>query len=387
MFDRHQLRLLLLSVAIVTLSTQPVFLLGAAFFQIGPELGLGPVGLGTLTALFFLTSSVSSLALGRWVQAVGWRPAMRLNVVVSGALLLAVAGFARSVWSLGVLLVLAAAVYGMANPAANLSLARHTDPRRAATVFGFKHAGIPSSTLLAGLTVPVVIVDAGWRAAFVGSAMLAVPIFLLVPGSEQEAPERFVEAPIRGRPLDRSGMASLSVAAALGAVAATALGTFLVSAAVDIGFTESAGGVLQFIGSGASIGMRVLAGVTFDRRRLAGYSGLIGLMGLGAVAFAALPLAAGAFFSVVVVLAYMTGWGWPGLMTYTVVDANRRSAASSSAIVQAGVFVGAGAGPLGIGVAVDRLGYDAAWVIVTTCLLAGTVILGLTYRRAYAARD
>src|SRR5690606_36985653 len=54
MGSRHQVRLLILSVAVVTTSTLPVFLTGAAFFQIGPELGIGPFGLGAMTAAFFL---------------------------------------------------------------------------------------------------------------------------------------------------------------------------------------------------------------------------------------------------------------------------------------------------------------------------------------------
>lgn len=385
--DRHQSRLLLLSVAIVTVSTQPVFLLGAGFFQIGPEFGIGPLGLGFLTAAFFLTSSVSSVFLGRWVQTVGWRRAMRLNVLTSGLLMVAIATLARSVWAFALLLVCGAGVYGMANPAANLALATHTDPGRAATVFGIKHAGIPSSTLLAGFAVPVVIVTAGWRAAFVLSASLAALVFLLIPSSERVAPLHFAEAPTRGRPLDRFSMIGLTVAAALGAVAATALGTYLVSAAVDGGFTESAAGTLQFAGSGASIVIRLVSGVVSDRRRIAGYAGLMVLMGTGALAFVALPGVAGLSFAAVVVLAYMTGWGWPGLMTYTVVDANRSSVASSSALVQAGVFVGAGGGPLGIGLAVDRWGYDAAWSIVAVSLTLGTFIVALTYRRAYAARE
>jgi MFS family permease len=383
-FERHQIRLLLLSVAIVTVSTQPVFLLGAAFFEIGPELGIGPLGLGYLTAGFFLASSVSSLVLGRWVQSVGWRRAMRLNVVVSGALLVLIALFGGSLAGFGVLLVLAAAVYGMANPAANLALATHTDPRWAATVYGIKHAGIPSSTLLAGFAVPVVVVHFGWRAAFVLSAGLAIGVFLLIPKHEGLAPSHYLGAPIRGRPLDRTGMIGLAVAAALGAIAATALGTYLVSAAVDGGFSEAASGVIQFVGSGASIAVRLSAGVLFDRRKAAGYVGLIALMGVGAASFAVLPLTAGATFVAFVLIGYMSGWAWPGLMTYTVVDANRTSAARSTATVQAGIFVGAGGGPLVIGAAVERWGYDAAWWIVAAALIVGTLTVIATRRRVYA---
>ena len=65
-------RLMLIAILVVTASTQAVFLLGAAFVQIGPEFSLGPVGLGALTAAFFLTASATSAPLGRWVQRVGW---------------------------------------------------------------------------------------------------------------------------------------------------------------------------------------------------------------------------------------------------------------------------------------------------------------------------
>ncbi len=384
MFPRHQLRLLLLSVAVVTVSTQPVFLVGAAFFQIGPEFGIGPVGLGALTAAFFLASSVSSPFLGRWVQAVGWRRAMRLNLIVSGSLMVSCAWLASSAMALSAFLVAGALVYGMSNPAANQSLATHTDPARAATVFGLKHAGIPSSTLLAGLAVPAIIVHFGWRASFMVSGLLAWAVLFLIPRTEARAPEQFAAAPIRGRPLGGSGLAGLALAAALGAVAASALGTYLVSAAVDLGFTESAAGTLQFAGSGASIAARVMTGAVFDRRMAAGFTGLMLMMGLGSVAFSVLPITIGASFVMVVIVAYATGWGWPGLMTYTVVDADRAAAASSSSMVQAGVFVGAGGGPLAIGFAVEQWGYDAAWFLTAGSLLAATVTVLWTYRRAYA---
>lgn len=69
-------RLVALSVLIVSLSTQPVFLLGAGFLQIGDELGFSATGLGVLTASFFLTASAVSPGLGRFVQRVGWRRAI-----------------------------------------------------------------------------------------------------------------------------------------------------------------------------------------------------------------------------------------------------------------------------------------------------------------------
>ncbi|MDH5295199.1 MAG: MFS transporter, partial [Acidimicrobiia bacterium] len=86
------------------------------------------------------------------------------------------------------------------------------------------------------------------------------------------------------------------------------------------------------------------------------------------------------------VVAYATGWGWPGLMTFTVVDANRGTAAASSSVVQAGVFVGAGATPIVLGTAVERWGFDAVWVIVAAALLAGAGVARFIGRDAAADR-
>lgn len=374
MGSSRQVRLLFLSVAIVTVSTLPVFLTGAAFFQIGPELGIGRFGLGVLTAAFFLTASASSPRLGRWVQRVGWRRAMRVNVLASSGVVALVAPLARNAWALGGLLMAAAVMYGSANPAANLALARHTDPGRTATVFGLKHAGIPTSTLLAGLAVPAVVVRFGWRTAFLAAALAALLVWLLIPNDDQAEPEAASRPPSSSRmPLDPSELRRLSVVAALGAVAAVALGTFMVTAALEQGISESAAGWLQFAGSGASITARVGSGVVVDRRGGV-FTGLVSLLGAGALVFALLPLTAGAFFVLGVLAAYATGWGWPGLMTASVVGADREVAASTSAITQAGVFVGAGGGPVVLGLVADRWSFSPMWLLVSLCLIVAAAL-------------
>lgn len=381
------LRLLALAVLVVTVSTQAVFLLGAAYFQIGPEMGVGTVGLGALTAAFFLTASATSAPLGRWVQRVGWQRAMRINLRVTAVVLTLIAGTARSPWLLGLFLVAAAAIYGASNPAANQALADHTDPDRQATVFGVKHAGIPASTLLAGLSVPLVIVQFGWRWAYLASAVLAIGVSFLVPrskleslGTRQSDGSRPTPSPMSTRSL-----LALALGSSFATWAAIALGTFLISASLSLGFSESAAGTLQFAGSFCSIAARIVSGVVTDRSGGRGYVGIALLTGLGAVAFLALPFASGAGFAVLVLVAFATGWGWPGLMTFAVVNANRRSAASSSAVTQAGVFVGAGLGPLILGGVIDRWSFDAAWVVVAVALvIAATVVtlVGRSLRRA-----
>ena len=380
-------RLLVLAIMVITTSTQPAFLLGAAFFQIGKEFGLGPVGLGALTSSFFLTASVASAPMGRWVQRVGWQRAMRVNTRASAAAMLLIAAVARDFWTMGGLLVVAAGVYGISNPAANLALSDHTDPRHRATVFGAKHAGIPASALLAGLAVPAVVVNFGWRWALVGAALIALALSTLVPSSDlaptaQERPEPS-NRPARP-PMSTRWLLGLATGSALATWAAIGLGTYLVSAALELGFSEPEAGWLQFSGAAISIGARIGIGVLTDRYGWSGFGGIATLTGVGAIVFALLPITTSVWFVIGVLLAYGTGWAWPGLMTFTVVNANRGSVASSSAITQAGVFVGAGAGPLLLGFVIERGSFDAAWITVSLGLAGATAII-LAVRARLAA--
>jgi MFS family permease len=374
--------LLPLAVGVITLSTQAVFLVGAGFFQIGSEFGIGPIGLGFLTASFFLTAAVTSAPLGRWVQRVGWQRAMVLNLRLTAVVLAAIPLLARDAVSLGFLLVLAASVYGASNPAANQALADHTDPARQATIFGAKHAGIPASTLLAGLSVPLVVETHGWRWAYAAAAVVALLVSFLVPGGD--LPEPVV--PRHGVPVVNAitttrDLVFLAVGSSFATWAAIALGTYLVSATVDLGFSASAAGLLQFAGSAVSILARVTAGVVTDWTNGRGFGGIVVLAGIGAAAFATLALVDGPAYFVVVVVAFATGWGWPGLMTYTVVRANRASVAAASAITQAGVFVGSGAVPIILGVVIERWSFDGAWLTAAAGLVVAAVVVGSVGRR------
>ena len=371
-------RLLLVSVLAVTASTQAVFLLGAAFVQVGPEFGLGPVGLGALTAAFFLTASATSTPLGRWVARVGWQRAMTINMRTSAVILLTIATVARNTWTLAGLLVAAAAMYGAANPAANQALADHTDPARRATIFGAKHAGIPGSTLLAGLAVPIVIVQFGWRWAYVAAAGLAMAVSFLIPKAELEISHHAATAAgsePNAQPLSTGQLLGLGIGSAFATWGAIALGTFLVSAAVDTGMSESGAGILQFIGSGVSIGARVTYGYATDRRGSRGFTEIVTLTAVGAAAFLALPLAGDAWFALLVVGTFATGWAWPGLMTFAVVNANRGTVAASSSITQAGIFLGAGAGPLILGAVIERWSFDGAWIAAGIGLIIASVLV------------
>lgn len=374
-------RLVLLAILVIVASTQPVFLLGAAFLSIGPEFGFGTTGLGALTAVFFLAASLASAPLGRVVQRIGWKQAIRMNATVSGAILVLIAVAAHSVVVLSALIVVGGFVYGLANPAANLALAEHVDPRRRAMIFGLKHAGIPASTLLAGLAIPAVVLHYGWRTAYALASLTSLLVWVLtflrtpVPAGSGEEDARRRIAPMTTRLL-----IGLALGASLATWSAIALSTYLVAAAADRGFTEAAAGWLLFAGSAASIAGRVAAGGLTDRIQGRGFGAMTVLTAAGVIVFLTFGLVSGFAFVVLVLIAFTTGWGWPGLMTFTVVNANAGSAAQSSGITQAGIFFGAGAGPIVLGIVAEHLGFNAIWILVAATLaMASAAITTVGY--------
>jgi len=372
------LRLLFLAVLIVSLSSQPVFLLGAGFLQISNEIDLSVTGLGVLTALFFFVASIASPIGGKIVQQVGWRLSLRVNAIISIAVLLAIALFAKSVFSFGVLLLAGALIYATSNPAANMVLSEYVDPTRRALIFGWKHAGIPFSTLLAGLAVPLVIVSAGWRWAYAISAFLGIIVLALIPNKPLPRSNTNTYDPRRRvAPMSQRRLLALGAGSAMATWSAVALSTYLVAAAVNIGISESIAGYILFSGSVVSITVRVIAGRITDRIGGTGFGGMVTLIASGAIIFALIPLASGWLFAVVVISAFATGWGWPGLMTFSVVNANPDSVASSSAITQAGILIGAGASPLVLGWAAENWTFDAIWLIVSAALCGAVIIISL----------
>ena len=369
-------RRLALAILIVALSALPVFLVGATFLQLQQEIELTTTGLGVATALFFLTASIASPSLGRVVERIGWRVAIRVNSVSSALILVAIARFATSAASLSILLVAGGAVYGLANPAANKALAELVEPDRRGLMFGLKHAGIPSSTLLAGLAVPTIALTVGWRFAFALGALL-LPIIWVLLSLDRDEPIDLTsfKGPCRSAtPMTTLQIAALATAAGLATWAAVSLSTFLVTAAVDATLSEAGAGLLLFVGSLASISARVVAGVITDRKRSRGFVGLAVLMGTGSLVFGVLSGSSGSWFVGLVLLAFSTGWGWPGLMTYTVVNANIETPAASSAITQAGVFLGAGIGPLVLGWLIANVSQAASWATVSVALGIASVV-------------
>lgn len=371
-----------MSILVVASSAVGVMLLGAGIGDIGPDLDIGAGEIGILTAAFFTAAALTSSKAGRLVARIGWQRAVRINAVLMAVLLIAIATLVDNPWTMALALASMGATYSLANPAVNQALADHVDPRRRGSFFGLKHAGIPTATLLAGLAVPVIILNFGWRTAYATAAAMAIGIIFLVPrGPVPASTEHHEEDPRRAvEPLPAAALRRLAVAGTLATIGVVGLSTFLVASLVEDGFADGPAGWIQFGGALFSVLARVSYGVFTDRTGTRGYATVSVLYGIGALVYLSWIPATGAVLAVLVIVAYATAWGWPGLYTYSVVNANTATAAASSGVSQAGVFTGAALGPLVVGQIIERASFDASWAFIAGCLLAASVVMASVSR-------
>ena len=372
------------AVAITTSTVLPVFLAGALTVQVSAELGFSPAGLGVAVALYFGVSALVSLPVGKIVEHLGSRRTSRIAVLGASTFMLLTAAFARNYTSFLVILLCGAWCNVMGQLSSNLTLARSMPAERMGFSFGAKQASVPLATLLAGAAVPAVGLTIGWRWAYVIGAALALTSLAAAPhGSGAGSRERKVA--------ENRATAALSVigaAAGLGAAAANALGIFLVASAVDRGVDPGLAGLVLTLGSAVGLVMRMVHGWLADRRsggHIAVVAGCF-LLGAGGLALLAAPgpvcLIAGT------VLGFGLGWSWPGLLQFAVVRLNPSAPASATAIIQAGVYAGGFAGPIGFGFLATHGSFSLAWLVgAVAMLLSGLgVLAGRRMLLAHRAR-
>ncbi|HZD37093.1 MAG TPA: hypothetical protein VE664_00470, partial [Actinomycetes bacterium] len=198
----------------------------------------------------------------------------------------------------------------------------------------------------------------------------------------------------RGRPRRVPRHATLLLLAAAGALGGgigNALAGFTVDAAVTVaGMGQATAGVLLALGSGVAIAARLAWGYQADRRGTAGFVLLASVMLAGSAGFALLALSGGRMplFVPGLMVGFVGGWGWQGLMYYVVVRNNRESPGAATALVLSGVYLGTIVEPSMIGRIASAWSYETAWWLSAGVLAAaGAVVLlsrWLTARRAAA---
>ena len=190
----------LLQVVLIFAMTLPMLILYATS-TLGPllsrDLHFEPVAIGYLIMSSFGLAAVLSLGAGAIVDYIGARIAL---LVLFGAIAAAFALIAAAQVLLS--LITATAICGiaqaLANPATNLLIAQQVRPEQRAGAVGLKQAGVQLAALFAGLVLPAVAFEYGWRAAFGVIAPVALvfglAVLFVTPGQHVRANKRFTFA-------------------------------------------------------------------------------------------------------------------------------------------------------------------------------------------------
>lgn len=380
------------AVALAVVAVLPPFLTGALAVGIRAELDFGPSALGGAIALYFIASSLSSTVLGPQVERWGVRPSLTVGALASAMSLAGVAMAPQFVVLVGALMI-GGVANAITQPAVGALLSRRISAGRLGLAFGIKQSAIPAATLLGGLLVPTLAVLAGWRGTFATMAGLAavgglVAWFGQSDGAMGKRPRRR----LRDMPEFRS-LALLSLGGGIGSAAATSLGSFLVDSAVLSGIQEGRAGLLIALASAVGLTARIGFGWFADLRPTRSrYGSIGGLLFIGVPGYLLLSFGMPITYVAGSVIAYGAGWAWAGLFHYAAVSQNPATPAAATGVVQVGMSLGAGLGPLGFGFVAERFGYEIAWLMASglsglggAVFLAGRAHLRRARRQASAA--
>ncbi|MER5391141.1 MFS transporter [Saccharopolyspora sp. NPDC002686] len=361
--------------AVVTVGVFPVFLVGGLGVQLQREFGFGAAMLGVGAAGFFGVAAISSRTMGWLVERIGARLGMRIGALGSSLCLFGIAAAPSSWWLLGLLWV-GGLPNSLAQPASNLLIAQGIPVNRRGMGFGVKQSSIPAATLLAGVAVPAVALTIGWRWVFVIAGAIGLIAAIAVPRLPEAERSRSGRAGRSGKGASRSALVLLAISGGLGSAAANALGAFVTTTAVEVGFSPSAAGLVLSLGSATGLVIRLCAGVVADRWNPNLVRVISGMLLIGSIGFALMAVDSPVVFLLGVSIGFGAGWAWPGLLNFAVAKIAPDRVASATSFTQTGVYLGGSSGPLLFGVFAEHAGLAGAWLAAGgAAIIAGVLLL------------
>jgi len=352
------------AVAMLSVSLS-VALVGPLGLQLERSLGIDSEYLGMLVALYFAGWVVVSPVASALFRHFGPLAVVRTTTIGGGLLLVGMTVFGNRAWHLAVLMPVAGAAAGVAQPSIHAYLASALPAHKLGGAMGLKQAVSPASSLLAGLAVPTIALTVGWRWAFLVAVLPALVTLVLLEREAIEEGPKMAPPALPALPHLRA-LVVLMLGSGLATSYASTVLTFMVVSAVRTGFQPAAAGILVAVVSSVAVLARLGFGVLANRFvsrpfRWAAVMVLAGAAGCGLLAVGTsqhLPVA----FALGAAVAVGIGWGWSGLFYLGVVGSTPGSEAKATSIVQVGGGAGTALGPLIFGVVASSLGFSAVWV-------------------------
>jgi len=341
-----------------------------------------------LIALYAPIVSVASLIITfevpRLLDRLGGMGLMLLCVIVSVGgllcLLLSHVGFA------GAAAIAIGFATGARNPASSQILGARASPRTMGLILSIKQTGVPLGAALAGVLVPILVLQSGAQMAVIELALIGSACAgLLVPaigrvntGGVPSMGRYRPLAPVKTL-LAMPGMLTFLCAAMSFVSMQICLRSFFTIYLVHIGFDLTAAGMAFGISQAAGIVGQVGWAVLSDRLLSARWvMVIIGLcMSAGAALTAAImpdwPIAA------IIPVALLYGVSAAGCVPVVLAEVARRSPPLKVGALTSGanLFLLGGflVGPLLFGVVLSRLNYEAAFLALATCTLGASVMV------------
>jgi MFS family permease len=376
---RPSSRALLSAIAISATGGVPALLLGSVGVQVKADIALSDTQLGAAIATFFLVAMLASATMGRVIDAIGWRTALRLLASLTALSLILIAGTGRAFLPLALALALGGLAFSGASASSNLAVAQGVPRERHGLALGIKQGAVPLSTFFTGLSVPFVALTIGWRWAFVIALLLPLITLLTIPAPDGPTPaERRslrsalvgalpgsgARAPLVGPDLvAERRLWSLALAGGLASIGVGALNGFTVITVVDSGVEPGTAGFLVAAAGILSALSRVVLGWLADRRPEGTFVLVGSLLAFGVVGYLMLATISPATAVPAVAIAFAAGWGWPGLFHFGIISAYSRTPGRATGVIQAGFAGGLIAGPGLFGLLSDLVGYGFAWSV------------------------
>lgn len=358
----------------------PLLLMGTLAVQLRDDLAIAERHVGAASTVFFLGSSMLSVAAGALTDRLGWQWTCRLGNTASALSLVLVATVADGLWTFLPLFVIGSIGHAIAGPSGNVAIASEMPTHRMALLFGMKQTANPIANIFAGASVPLLGLTVGWRWAFAIAAVFPlVSIVSTFGASRRRVPVppdvAAVDAPPDVEPLPAgvrvAPVVALAASGGLASYGVSALGAYLVLSAVDAGVAEGTAGV--YVGVAAVVGLvvRVASGWWADRTGSGGIRPIVFMLLLGSVAYVGLATGIEALILPATLLVYGAGWGWPGLFQFAIAHHYRAATGRISGRILTGMMLGGVAGPIAFGAFQHRWGYGAAWTSVAVATVLG----------------
>lgn len=371
-----------------------IYVLAALAPAITAELELSRTQFGALASSAYLVTASLSITVGTIVDRLAPRRVLLALFLLAAASLGGIA-LATSYLVLIIAVIFSGLSQALANPVTNQTVAMMLPAGQRGVMMGIKQSGVQLCQALAGLTLPVLAVAAGWRAAAMSMPVLAVAGILLTVSVLPKPNAEPTASGGRGRghpsnPLPRAvwWLAGYSVLIGAGLQATN---VYVALYAYEfVGLDAVRAGATTGLLGGIGVLSRLAWGRASERVRTAQFS--LALLAVGGM-LAALLLNLAVSFPLLV---------WTGVVVHslTVVAANvvtmmavvrsveLAQLGRASGVIAFGLYLGFTLGPIAFGAITDLSGsYGAGWSLVLLGYLGAATLMVLWQRKERRADE